>query len=83
MCDSAIPTNNAIVTNSANPHSRNNYNASPYEAAILLRHSLNFAQPSSTAITNRPNADDVGSGSIKQEVIEIFRHIFGIEPKPK
>ena len=87
---SAIPTNNAIVTNSANQHSRINYNASPnanvpYGAASSLRHSTppNFAQPNNTPITNRPNADDVGSGSIKEEVIKIFRQTFGIEPKAK
>ena len=43
----------------------------------------NFAQPSNTPITNRPNANDVGSGSIKEEVIKIFRQTFGIEPKVK
>ena len=82
---SAIPTNNAIVTNSTNQHSRINYNPSlnanvPYGAASSLRHSTppNFAQPNNTPITNRPNADDVGSGSIKEEVIKIFRQTFGI-----
>ena len=74
---SAIPTNNAIVTNSVNQQSRINYNASfhanvPYGAASSLRHSPKFAQSSSTPITNRPNADDVGSSSIKEEVIKIF-----------
>jgi len=84
MRGSAIPTNNAFVTNSANQYSRINYNASPnanvpYRAASSLRHSTppNFAQPSNTPITNRPNADDVGSGSIKEEVIKIFRQTFG------
>ena len=79
MRGSAIPTNNAIVTNSTNQQSRINYNASPhanvpYGAASSLRHSTppNIAQPSSTPITNRLNADDVGSGSIKDEVIKIF-----------
>jgi len=90
ICGSAIPTNNAIVTNSANQQSRINYNASPhakvpYGVASSLRHSTppNFAQYSSTPITNRLNADDVGSGSIKDEVIKIFRQTFGIEPKAK
>ena len=52
-------------------------------AASSLRHSTppNFAQPNNTPITNRLNADDVGSGSIKDEVIKIFRQTFGIEPK--
>ena len=87
---SAIPTNNAIVTNSANQRSRINYNASPnanvpYGAASSLRHSTppNFTQPNNTPITNKLNADDVGSGSIKDEVIKIFRQTFGIEPKVK
>ena len=90
MRGSAILTNNAIATNSANQYSRINYNASPnvnvpYRAASSLRHSTppNFAQPTSTPITNRPNADDVGSGSIKEEVMKIFRQTFGIEPKAK
>ena len=30
-----------------------------------------------------PNADNVGSGTIKEEVIKIFRQTFGIEPKAK
>ena len=57
----------------------------PYGVASSLRHSTppNFAQPSNTPIANRPNADDVGSGSIKEEVIKIFRQTFGIEPKVK
>ena len=90
MRGSAIPTNNAIATNSANQHSRINYNASPnanmpYVAASSLRHSAppNFTQPNNIPITNRPNADDVGSGSIKEEVMKIFRQTFGIEPKAK
>jgi hypothetical protein len=85
-----IPANNGIVTNSANQHSRINYNAPPntnvpYGAASSLRHSTppNFAQPSSTPITNRPNTDDVGLCSIKEEVIKICRQTFGIEPKVK
>ena len=72
------------MTNSANQRSRINYNASPnanvpYGAASSLRYNtpLNFAQPSSTPIANRLNADDVGSGSIKEEVIKIFRQTFG------
>ena len=87
---SIIPTNNVIVTNSANQRSQINYNASPndnvpYGAASLLRHSipLIFAQPNNTPITNRPNADDVGSGNIKEEVMKIFRQTFDIEPKAK
>ena len=78
------------MTNSANQRSRINYNASPnvnvpYGAASSLRRSTppNFSQPSNTPITNRPNADDVGSGSIKEEVIKIFRQTFGIELKVK
>ena len=57
----------------------------PFGAASSLRHSTppNFAQPSNTPITNLPNVDDVGSGSIKDEVIKIFRQTFGIEPKIK
>jgi len=57
----------------------------PYGTANSLRHSTppNFAQPNNTPITNRLNADDVGSGSIKEEVIKIFRQTFGIEPKAK
>ena len=57
----------------------------PYGAASSLRHCTppNFAQPNNTPITNRLNADDVGSGSIKEEVIKIFRQTFGIEPKAK
>ena len=87
MNDSAnckSPTNNVLVINSANKHNRVNYNSAshtnvPYGAASSLRHSTppNFAQPNSTPITNRLNADDVGSGSIKEEVIKIFRQTFG------
>ena len=57
----------------------------PYGAVSSLRHSTppNFAQPNNTPITNRPNADDVGSGSIKEEVMKIFWQTFGIEPKAK
>ena len=87
---SAIPTNNVIVTNSANQRSRINYNTSPnanvpYGAVSSLRHSTppNFTQHNNTRITNRPNADDVGLGSIKEEMIKIFRQTFGIEPKAK
>ena len=56
-----------------------------YGASSSLRHSTppNFAQPNNTPITNRLNADDVGSCSIKDEVIKIFRQTFGIEPKAK
>ena len=43
----------------------------------------NFAQHNSTPIASRPRADDVGSGSIKGEVIKIFRQSFDIEPKVK
>jgi hypothetical protein len=70
---SGILTNNAIVTNSANQYSRINYNGSPntnipYGAASSLRHistSPNFAQPNSTLVPSRPDAADLGSGSIK------------------
>ena len=58
----------------------------PHGAASSLRHVStppNFAQPNNTPITNRLNAEDVGSGSIKEEVIKIFRQTFGIEPKVK
>ena len=57
----------------------------PYGAASSLRHSTppKFAQSNNTPITNRPNADDVGSDSIKEEVMKIFRQTFGIEPKVK
>ena len=78
------------MTNSANQQSRINYNASPnanmpYGAASSLRHSTppNFAQPNNTPLTNWLNADDVGSGSIKEKVIKIFWQTFGIEPKAK
>ena len=39
--------------------------------------------PSTTPNVNRPMADDFGSGSIKDEVIKIFRQTFGIDPKGK
>ena len=39
----------------------------------------NFAQHH--GIPNRPMADDFGSGSIKDEVIKLFRQTFGIDPK--
>ena len=57
----------------------------PYGVASSLRHSIppNFAQPNNTPITNRANADDVGSGNIKEEVMKIFRQTFDIEPKAK
>jgi len=56
-----------------------------YGAASSLRHSTppNFTQPNNTPITNRPNTDDVGSGSIKEEAMKIFRQTFGIESKAK
>jgi len=83
-----IPTNNALVINSANQHNRVNYNSAPhanvpYGAASLLQHSTppNFAQHYGTPNVNRPMADDFGSGSIKDEVIKIFRQTFGIDPK--
>ena len=68
-----ISANNTIVINSANQHSRTNYNASPnvnvpYGTASSLRHVSippNSTQPSSTLITNLLKADDVGSRSIK------------------
>jgi len=58
----------------------------PHGAASSLRNIStppNVAQPSSTPIANRLNADDVVSGSMKEEVIKIFRQTFGIEPKVK
>ena len=75
MDDSAndrIPTNNALVTISANQHNRINYNSAPhanvlYGAASSLQHSTppNFAQPYGTPNVNRLRADDFGSGSTK------------------
>ena len=55
----------------------------PYGAASLLQHSTppNFAQHYGTPNVNRPMADDFGSGSIKDEVIKIFRQTFSIDPK--
>ena len=80
MNDSAnfkTPTN-ALVINSANQHNRINYNSAPHVnvphgAASSLQHSTppNFAQHH--GIPNRPMADDFGSGSIKDEVVKIFR----------
>ena len=74
------PTNNALVINSASQHNRINYNSTPhanvpYGAASSLQHSTppDFAQHHDTPIVNRPMADDFGSGSIKDEVIKIFR----------
>ena len=58
----------------------------PHGAASSLRHVStppNFAQPNGTLVLNRPDADDFGSSSIKEEVIKIFRQTFGIEPKVK
>ena len=91
MNDSAnykSPTNNALVINLANQQNRINYNSTPhanvsYGAASLLQHSTppDFAQHHDTPIVNRPMADDFGSGSIKDEVIKIFRQTFGIDPK--
>ena len=56
-----------------------------YGAASSLRHSTppNFAQHHGTPNVIRPMADDFGSGSIKDEVIKIFRQTFGIDPKAK
>ena len=56
-----------------------------YGAASSLRQSTppNFTQPNNAPITNRPNVDDVGSGSIKEEMMKIFRQTFGIKPKAK
>ena len=80
MNDSAnckTPTN-ALVINSANQRNRINYNSAPHVnvphgAASSLQYSTlpNFAQHH--GIPNRPMADDFGSGSIKHEVIKIFR----------
>ena len=76
------------MTNSANQHSQINYYSAPhanvpYGAASSLQHSTlpNFAQLYGTPNVNRPRADDFGSGSIKDEVIKIFRQTFGIDPK--
>ena len=84
------PTNNALVINSANQHNQINYNLAPhanvpYGAASLWQHStpLNFAQHNGIPVPNWPDADDFGSGSIKEDVIKIFRQTFGIEPKVK
>ena len=89
MVDSAndrIPTNNALMINLANQHNRINYNSAshanvPHGTVSSLQHSTppNFAQHYGTP--NRPMADDFGSSSIKDEVIKIFRQIFGIDPK--
>ena len=40
-----------------------------------------FAQPYGAPTINQPRAKDFGSGSIKDEVIKIFRQTFGIDPK--
>ena len=55
----------------------------PYGAASSLRLSTppNFAQPYGTPAVNRPRVEDFGLGSIKDEVIKIFRQTFGIDPK--
>ena len=72
-----IPTNNALVTNSANQHNQINYNLAPhanvsYGIASSLQHSTlpNFAQHHGTPNVNRPRADDFGYGSIKDKVIK-------------
>ena len=82
------PTNNAIVINSTNQRNRINYNSAlyanvPHGAASSLQHSTppNFAQYHGTLIVNPHMADDFGSGSIKDEVIKIFKQTFGIDPK--
>ena len=74
------PTNNALVINSAYRHNRINYNSAPhanvsYGASSSLQHSTppNFAQHHGTANVNRPMVHDFGYGSIKDEVIKIFR----------
>jgi len=81
MNDSAnckSPTNNILVINLANQRNRINYNSAPHAnvphgAASSLQYSTmpNFAQHH--GMPNRPMADDFGSGSIKDEVIKIFR----------
>ena len=80
------PTSNALVINLAGQHNRINYNSAPHAnvphgAASSLQHSTlpNFSQHH--GIPNRPMANDFGSGSIKNEVIKIFRQTFGIDPK--
>jgi len=63
-----------------------NVNVPPHGAASSLRHIStppNFAQHNGTPVPNRPDADDFGSGSIKEEVIKIFWQTFGIKPKAK
>ena len=74
------PTNNALVINSASQHNRINYTSAshvnvPHGAASSLQYSTppNFAQHHGTPNVTRPMADDFGSGSIKDEVIKIFR----------
>ena len=79
-------------TNGATSYHRTLYNSTPnanvppHGVASSLRHvstSPNFAQPNGTPVPSRLDADDFGSGSIKEEVIKIFRQTFGIEPKVK
>ena len=55
----------------------------PYGAASSLQHvsTPNFAQPYGTPAINQPSADDFGSGSIKDEIIKIFRQTFDIDSK--
>ena len=55
-----------------------------YGAASSLQHvptPPNFAQHYGTPNVNRPRADDFGSGSIKDEIIKIFRQTFDIDSK--
>ena len=95
-----IPTTNAMVTNSANQHSRMNepvphhttlYGSTPnaktpYGPASSWRHvptSPNYAQLYGAPTVNRPRAEDFGSGSIKDELIKIFKQTFCIDPKGK
>ena len=80
MNDSAkdrIPTNNALVINSANQYNWINYNSAshanvPYGATSSLQHFTlpNFVQPYGTLNVNRPRADDFGYSSINDKVIK-------------
>ena len=79
-------TNGAASYHRTLYNSTPNANVPPHGVASSLRHvstSPNFAQPNGTPVPSRLDADDFGSGSIKEEVIKIFRQTFGIEPKVK
>ena len=79
-------TNGAASYHRTLYNSTPNANVPPHGAASSFWHVFtpsDFAQPNTTPVANWPNADDFGSGSIKEEVIKIFRQTFGIEPKAK